>query len=94
MTSLSPPIPPPSRMTFDDFCQYFSDLIMCRLINTSYLSLHKTWEEGSLKGAWRNHDDPLSNRAGGCTNNKHTFVQNPQVGVGMGGGRVCVCIHL
>uniref|UniRef100_A0A673YZX9 Calpain 5 n=1 Tax=Salmo trutta TaxID=8032 RepID=A0A673YZX9_SALTR len=65
-------------MTFDDFCQYFSDLIMCRLINTSYLSLHKTWEEGSLKGAWRNHDDPLCNRAGGCTNNKHTFVQNPQ----------------
>ncbi|CAB1348887.1 unnamed protein product [Coregonus sp. 'balchen'] len=65
-------------MTFDDFCQYFSDLIMCRLINTSYLSFHKTWEEGSLKGAWQNHDNPLSNRAGGCTNNKHTFLQNPQ----------------
>uniref|UniRef100_A0A674DH89 Calpain 5 n=1 Tax=Salmo trutta TaxID=8032 RepID=A0A674DH89_SALTR len=77
-------------MTFDDFCQYFSDLIMCRLINTSYLSLHKTWEEGSLKGAWRNHDDPLSNRAGGCTNNKHTFLQNPQVAVGMEGGILCV----
>ncbi|CAB1347841.1 unnamed protein product [Coregonus sp. 'balchen'] len=65
-------------MTFDDFCQYFSDLIMCRLINTSYLSLHKTWEESSLKGAWQNHDNPLRNRAGGCTNNKHTFLQNPQ----------------
>lgn len=81
-------------MTFDDFCQYFSDLIMCRLINTSYLSLHKTWEEGSLKGAWRNHDDPLSNRAGGCTNNKHTFLQNPQVAVGMEGGRLCVFIYV
>ncbi|KAF3840650.1 hypothetical protein F7725_006512 [Dissostichus mawsoni] len=33
------------KMTFDDFCQYFTDLIMCRLINTSYLSIHKTWEE-------------------------------------------------
>uniref|UniRef100_A0A6Q2ZDE2 Calpain 5a n=1 Tax=Esox lucius TaxID=8010 RepID=A0A6Q2ZDE2_ESOLU len=66
-------------MNFDDFCQYFSDLIMCRLINTSYLSLHKTWEEISLTGAWVKHDDPLKNRAGGCTNNRETFLQNPQV---------------
>ncbi|XP_028977368.1 calpain-5a isoform X1 [Esox lucius] len=65
-------------MNFDDFCQYFSDLIMCRLINTSYLSLHKTWEEISLTGAWVKHDDPLKNRAGGCTNNRETFLQNPQ----------------
>ncbi|KAK5869196.1 hypothetical protein PBY51_010145 [Eleginops maclovinus] len=65
-------------MTFDDFIANFTDLILCRLINTSYLSLHKTWEEAVIRGSWRCHDDPLLNRAGGCTNNKHSFLQNPQ----------------
>ncbi|KAM6933959.1 calpain-5-like [Xenentodon cancila] len=65
-------------MTFDDFIVNFTDLILCRLINTSYLSIHKTWEEVVMRGSWRRHDDPLLNRAGGCTNNKHTFLQNPQ----------------
>ena len=66
-------------MTFDDFCEHYTDLILCRLINTSYLSFHKTWEEAAMTGAWHRHDDPLTNRSGGCTNNKHTFLQNPQV---------------
>ncbi|KAG7234788.1 hypothetical protein INR49_003967 [Caranx melampygus] len=66
-------------MTFDDFIANFTDLILCRLINTSYLSFHKTWEEAVMRGSWRRHDDPLLNRAGGCTNNKHSFLQNPQV---------------
>ncbi|XP_008304324.1 calpain-5-like, partial [Stegastes partitus] len=65
-------------MTFDDFIANFTDLILCRLINTSYLSLHKTWEEAVMQGTWRRHDDPLLNRAGGCSNNKQTFLQNPQ----------------
>ncbi|KAM6946407.1 calpain-5a isoform 2-T2 [Aplochiton taeniatus] len=65
-------------MTFDDFVANFTDLILCRLINTSYLSIHKTWEEAVYFGFWHRHDDPLSNRAGGCTNNKQTFLQNPQ----------------
>uniref|UniRef100_A0A8D3BFZ3 Calpain 5 n=1 Tax=Scophthalmus maximus TaxID=52904 RepID=A0A8D3BFZ3_SCOMX len=30
-------------------------------------------------GSWQRHDDPLLNRAGGCTNNKLSFLQNPQV---------------
>ena len=66
-------------MTFDDFIANFTDLILCRLINTSYLSLHKTWEEAVKQGSWRRHDNPLLNRAGGCTNHKNTFLQNPQV---------------
>uniref|UniRef100_A0A8B9ZSE5 Calpain catalytic domain-containing protein n=1 Tax=Anas zonorhyncha TaxID=75864 RepID=A0A8B9ZSE5_9AVES len=37
-------------MTFEDFCKYFTDIIKCRLINTSYLSIHKTWEEAVLRG--------------------------------------------
>ncbi|CAB1352314.1 unnamed protein product, partial [Coregonus sp. 'balchen'] len=68
------------RMTFDDFCQYFTDLILCRLINTSYLSIHKTWEEEVMRGSWVPRQDPLRNRSGGCINHKATFLQNPQVG--------------
>ncbi|XP_076017484.1 calpain-5 isoform X3 [Genypterus blacodes] len=65
-------------MTFDDFCQYFTDLILCRLINTSYLSIHKTWEEEVMRGTWTHRQDPLRNRSGGCINHKATFLQNPQ----------------
>ncbi|KAM9317872.1 calpain-5-like [Pholidichthys leucotaenia] len=65
-------------MTFEDFVANFTDLILCRLINTSYLSLHKTWEEAVMQSSWRRHDDPFQNRAGGCSNNKNTFLQNPQ----------------
>lgn len=65
-------------MTFDDFIANFTDLILCRLINTSYLSLHKTWEEAVMRGSWSRNDEPLLNRAGGCTNNKYSFLQNPQ----------------
>uniref|UniRef100_A0A1A7X3G7 Calpain 5a n=1 Tax=Iconisemion striatum TaxID=60296 RepID=A0A1A7X3G7_9TELE len=66
------------RMTFDDFIVNFTDLILCRLINTSYLSVHKTWEEAVMRGSWRHHDDPLLDRTGGCSNNKLTFLHNPQ----------------
>ena len=68
------------RMTFEDVCRYFTDIIKCRLINTSYLSIHKTWEEARLRGAWTRHEDPWQNRSGGCINHKDTFFQNPQVG--------------
>uniref|UniRef100_A0A8C2F6F1 Calpain 5a n=1 Tax=Cyprinus carpio TaxID=7962 RepID=A0A8C2F6F1_CYPCA len=65
-------------MDFEDFCKYFTDLILCRMINTSYLSIHKTWEEEVMRGSWCRHDDPLRNRSGGCINLKATFLQNPQ----------------
>ncbi|XP_017505573.3 calpain-5 isoform X1 [Manis javanica] len=65
-------------MTFEDMCRYFTDIIKCRLINTSYLSIHKTWEEARLRGAWTRHEDPQQNRSGGCINHKDTFFQNPQ----------------
>lgn len=69
------------RMTFEDLCRYFTDIIKCRLINTSYLSVHKTWEEARLHGAWTRHEDPWQNRSGGCINHKDTFFQNPQASV-------------
>ncbi|KAE8627955.1 hypothetical protein XENTR_v10007234 [Xenopus tropicalis] len=65
-------------MTFEDFCKYYTDIIMCRLINTSYLSIHKTWEEAVLRSSWVQHQDPLQNRSGGCLNFKATYLQNPQ----------------
>ncbi|XP_074536103.1 calpain-5-like [Halichoeres trimaculatus] len=65
-------------MTFDDFLANYTDLILCRLINTSYLSFHKTWEEAVMRGSWRHNSDPLLNRTGGCTNHKSSFLQNPQ----------------
>nr|XP_014348911.1 PREDICTED: calpain-5 [Latimeria chalumnae] len=66
-------------MMFEDFCKYFTDIILCRLINTSYLSVHKTWEEAVAQGAWTRHDDPFQSRCGGCVNNKQTYLQNPQI---------------
>ncbi|XP_067841771.1 calpain-5a [Heptranchias perlo] len=65
-------------MSFDDFCTHYTDLVVCRIINTSLFSFHKTWEEAMIKGAWTRHEDPLQNRAGGCINNRDTFLQNPQ----------------
>ncbi|XP_069502478.1 calpain-5-like [Ambystoma mexicanum] len=65
-------------MSFDDFCQYFTDLVVCRRINTTVLSVHKTWVEAMLFGEWIHNENPLKNRSGGCSNNKATFLQNPQ----------------
>ncbi|XP_072451473.1 calpain-5-like isoform X2 [Chiloscyllium punctatum] len=65
-------------MAFEDWYKYFTNAIVCRIINTSYLSIRKTWDEVILRGAWSRHEGPLLNRAGGCTNFLHTFLQNPQ----------------
>ncbi|XP_035828504.1 calpain-5 [Aplysia californica] len=60
-------------MTFEDYCKYFVQTCICRVVNTSYLSLSKTWHEGLSHGQWVKPD-----RAGGCPNNKDTFLLNPQ----------------
>ena len=60
-------------MLFEDFCKFFMNAAVCRVINTSVLSLRKTWTEALLAGEWR------AGRDGGCINNKDTFLQNPQV---------------
>ncbi|KAK7090817.1 calpain-5-like [Littorina saxatilis] len=59
-------------MTFEDFCGHFQRLDLCTLVNTSILSLRKTWHEGLAHGEWRG-----PNRAGGCSNHP-TFLHNPQ----------------
>ncbi|XP_061903699.1 calpain-5-like [Entelurus aequoreus] len=65
-------------MFFTDWCKYFTDADVCRLINTSVLSLHKTWHEVVHFGSWTKQAEPLLNRCGGCANHKQTFLQNPQ----------------
>ncbi|XP_054852325.1 calpain-6 [Eublepharis macularius] len=65
-------------MSFEDWCKNFTDVDICRFVNTSIFSIHKTWESGLMCGTWRKNPDPLLNRSGGCLNNRATFLQNPQ----------------
>ncbi|PVD18725.1 hypothetical protein C0Q70_21276 [Pomacea canaliculata] len=60
-------------MTFEDFCKYFHQTAICRVVNTSFFSINKTWHEGLSHGAWTKPE-----RAGGCPNHKDTFLKNPQ----------------
>lgn len=59
-------------MDIHDWCQQFTHLSLCRLINTSIFSLHKTWHETKYYGEW------TTALSGGCVNNKQTFLSNPQ----------------
>jgi len=80
-------------MPFDDFLLHFTEMSICRLINTSVFSLSKTWKETQLFGSWRlglsssssdsdrQGSAPLGgslNRAGGCLNHPESFLDNPQ----------------
>ncbi|KAK7925503.1 hypothetical protein WMY93_007813 [Mugilogobius chulae] len=67
-----------ASMAFSDWCKFFTDADLCRVINTSLLSIHKTWNEVVHFGSWTKNAEPLLNRCGGCANHKHTFLQNPQ----------------
>ena len=60
-------------MEFSDFIKYFSEVCICRIINTSIFTLNKTWTESIRYGKWT-----LPDRAGGCANNRSTFIFNPQ----------------
>merc|ERR1719414_210769 len=80
-------------MPFDDFLTHFSELSICRLINTSIFSLSKTWKETQFFGSWKatsasstengveegaSFKLDLRSRAGGCLNHPETFLNNPQ----------------
>lgn len=83
------------RMSFTDWCKFFTDTDVCRLINTSLVSVQKRWHEFVYFGSWTKHAEPLLNRCGGCANHKTTFLQNPQVLQGQGGPHTtCVHAHL
>ena len=61
-------------MTMDDYCKYFITMSICRVMNTSFFSLQKTWWENIMNSEWSK-----PNRDGGCINNRETFLNNPQV---------------
>ena len=61
-------------MPFDDFLHQFSELAICRVINTSMFSFSKTWHESRAAGSWATATD----RAGGCRNHPDSFLANPQ----------------
>ena len=66
-------------MLFTDWCKFFTEADVCRLINTSVVSVHKSWHEAVHFGSWTKDAEPLLNRCGGCANHRQTFLQNPQV---------------
>ena len=61
-------------MMFDDYVKYFTNMSICRVVNTSMFSLQKKWHEGEKHSEWR-----TPGFSGGCINNKETFLHNPQV---------------
>uniref|UniRef100_A0A3P9D4C1 Calpain-5 n=1 Tax=Maylandia zebra TaxID=106582 RepID=A0A3P9D4C1_9CICH len=63
-------------MDFEDFCQHFTDVVVCRLVERT---LKVTAEKGGGKvnGVWKVELDKRS-RCGGCINHRDTFLHNPQ----------------
>uniref|UniRef100_A0A3P8NU49 Uncharacterized protein n=1 Tax=Astatotilapia calliptera TaxID=8154 RepID=A0A3P8NU49_ASTCA len=63
-------------MDFEDFCQHFTDVVVCRLVERT---LKMTAEKGGGKvnGVWKVELDKRS-RCGGCINHRDTFLHNPQ----------------
>ncbi|XP_071950626.1 calpain-5-like [Antedon mediterranea] len=59
-------------MPYDLFLKNFTNLVICRMPNKKYLTLHRTWHEKTLHADWKGPS------AGGCVNNKETFLKNPQ----------------
>uniref|UniRef100_A0A8C2GAL6 Si:dkey-19b23.13 n=1 Tax=Cyprinus carpio TaxID=7962 RepID=A0A8C2GAL6_CYPCA len=52
-------------MEFEDFCRYFTDMVVCRLAEKSLLWPQTHWRE-------------VRSRCGGCINHRDTFLYNPQ----------------
>eukprot|EP00095_Tigriopus_kingsejongensis_P006591 maker-scaffold516_size150393-snap-gene-0.24 protein:Tk06591 transcript:maker-scaffold516_size150393-snap-gene-0.24-mRNA-1 annotation:"calpain t" len=63
-------------MPFDDFLHQFTEMSICRVINTSVFSFSKTWNEEQVFDSWRKAT--VGDRAGGCLNHPDTFLDNPQ----------------
>jgi len=71
-------------MSFEDFCKHFTTVTICMLVNTSLFTIHKTYHEGAQKQRWDGRT------AGGCINNKETFLHNPQFRFDMSGSKTDV----
>uniref|UniRef100_A0A8C9V8Q3 Si:dkey-19b23.13 n=1 Tax=Scleropages formosus TaxID=113540 RepID=A0A8C9V8Q3_SCLFO len=63
-------------MEFDDFCRFFTDVVVCRVAERRLLWPRSHWREVRCHGDGR-HTDRRS-RCGGCINHRDTFLNNPQ----------------
>uniref|UniRef100_A0A8B9HQ00 Calpain 5 n=1 Tax=Astyanax mexicanus TaxID=7994 RepID=A0A8B9HQ00_ASTMX len=81
-------------MEFEDFCRYFTDLVVCRLVERSLLWPWGHWREVRCRGEWA-HAPVDSCRCGGCINHRETFLHNPQFmfEVGGEGDEVLICLQ-
>ncbi|WAR28549.1 CAN5-like protein [Mya arenaria] len=59
-------------MSYKDFCQYFTSMEICHIINRSFFSMQKTWKEHEVNGQWCLPDRNEK------TGNPSTSLQNPQ----------------
>ena len=62
------------RMAFEDFCTFFTNATVCHVLSKSIFSLRKRWHVFKHNYQWT----PGTN-AGGCVENRSTFLKNPQV---------------
>uniref|UniRef100_A0A8C1TJL6 Si:dkey-19b23.13 n=1 Tax=Cyprinus carpio TaxID=7962 RepID=A0A8C1TJL6_CYPCA len=64
-------------MEFEDFCRYFTDMVVCRLAEKSLLWEHVKKQAEGMEMRWERQIDRRS-RCGGCINHRDTFLYNPQ----------------
>uniref|UniRef100_A0A3B4YGI2 Calpain-5-like n=1 Tax=Seriola lalandi dorsalis TaxID=1841481 RepID=A0A3B4YGI2_SERLL len=79
-------------MDFEDFCHYFTDVVVCRLVERALLWPSCHWRERN--GGWEPQVDKRS-RCGGCINHRETFLHNPQFMFEVGGKEeeVLICLQ-
>lgn len=67
-------------MTWEDFCQNFTDISVCHQINTSFFTLSKRFNEKIFNGLWMDGESRghVTDRAGGCANYPNSSLCNPQ----------------
>lgn len=46
------PTPSPLRMDFEDFCHYFTDVVLCRMVERALLWPGSQWREVHCYGEW------------------------------------------
>uniref|UniRef100_A0A3B5KVA5 Si:dkey-19b23.13 n=1 Tax=Xiphophorus couchianus TaxID=32473 RepID=A0A3B5KVA5_9TELE len=66
-------------MDLQDFCCYFTDVVVCRLVNIrpEGKKVRESSQEGTKRGAVIEEMDRRS-RCGGCINHRDSFLHNPQ----------------
>uniref|UniRef100_A0A087XZ47 Si:dkey-19b23.13 n=1 Tax=Poecilia formosa TaxID=48698 RepID=A0A087XZ47_POEFO len=65
-------------MDFQDFCCYFTDVVVCRLVQRTLLWPSSHWRETQSYGEWAPSPDAPRSRCGGCINHRDSFLHNPQ----------------